>query len=161
VFRVNPGFEQEWPGASAGATEVVLNVIRAGDALAARVDELARQHGLPSSTSVIVLEVLRGAGEPLQPSEVARRCFLSRPALSSVMQTLEKRGQLTRAVHTEDRRRVRVEITPAGRAALERLLPELHRAEAEWISRVAEAERETLLRLISSVHAGLEDVPVS
>jgi DNA-binding MarR family transcriptional regulator len=159
VIRVNPGFEQEWPGASAGATEVVLNVIRAGDALAARVDELARQHGLPSATSVIVLEVLRGAGEPLQPSEVARRCFLSRPALSSVMQTLEKRGQLTRAVHTADRRRVLVEITPAGRAALERLLPELHRAEAEWISPVPAAEREALLQSIGAVQAGLEEVP--
>ena len=38
IFRVPPGFEQEWTGARADATEVVLNVIRAGEALSALVD---------------------------------------------------------------------------------------------------------------------------
>ena len=96
IFRVPPGFDQEWAGARADATEVVLNVIRAGEALSALVDSFVRERGLPSATALIVLEVLRGEGGPLAPSVVASRCFLSRPALSGVMDTLERRGLLRR-----------------------------------------------------------------
>ena len=156
VVRVGPGFEEEWPGSSADATEVVLNVVRAGEALTARVDSLVRRHGLPSATAMVVLEVLRGAGEPLQPSVVAERCFLSRPALSSVMQTLERRGYLTRRVHGEDRRRVLVDITAEGLATMARVLPELHRAEAEWLGPVPAEERERLLEALGAIQARMD-----
>jgi DNA-binding MarR family transcriptional regulator len=155
VIRVSPALEQEWPGSSASATEVVINLVRAGDALTSRVDALCRAHGLPSATAMIVLEVLRGAGESLQPSTVAERCFLSRPALSSVMETLERRGFLSRSMHTADRRRVQVSITEAGLAVMERLLPVLHRAEAEWIAPLSPAERERLLAVLADVQERL------
>src|SRR3954471_10913936 len=116
AIRVSPVLEQEWSGSSASATEVVINLVRAGDALTSRVDALCRAHGLPSATAMIVLEVLRGAGEPLQPSTVAERCFLSRPALSSVMETLERRGYLSRSMHTAGRRRGQGSPTGQGRA---------------------------------------------
>ena len=146
VFRVPPGFEAEWAGARADATEVVLNVIRTGEALAALVDSFVRQRGLPSSTALIVLEVLRGEGGPLAPSVVADRCFLSRPALSGVMDTLERRGFLLRYPDPADRRRALVEITGKGKEALERLLPELHRAEVSWTDGLSDAQKAALLR---------------
>jgi DNA-binding MarR family transcriptional regulator len=155
AIRVSPGLEQEWPGSSASATEVVINLVRAGDSLTSRVDALCRAYGLPSATAMIVLEVLRGAGESLQPSTVAERCFLSRPALSSVMETLERRGYLSRSMHTVDRRRVQVSITDEGLAVMERLLPALHRAEAQWIAPVSPAERERLLAVLADVQEGL------
>lgn len=151
AIRVSPAFEQDWPGSSASATEVVINLVRVADALTSRVDALCRAHGLPSATAMIVLEVLRGAGESLQPSTVAERCFLSRPALSSVMETLERRGYLSRSMHVADRRRVQVTLTDEGRAVMERLLPVLHRAEAEWIAPVPPAERERLLAVLADV----------
>jgi DNA-binding MarR family transcriptional regulator len=119
------------------------------------VDALCRVHGLSSATAMIVLEVLRGAGEALQPSNVAQRCFLSRPALSSVMETLERRGYLSRSMHTADRRQVQVSITDEGLAVMERLLPVLHRAEAEWIAPVSSAERERLLAVLADVQERL------
>ena len=155
TIRVSPGLEQEWSGSSASATEVVINLVRAGDALTSRVDALCRAYGLPSATAMIVLEVLRGAGEPLQPSPVAERCFLSRPALSSVMETLERRGYLSRSMHTADRRRVQVSVTDEGLAVMEGLLPVLHRAEAEWIAPVSPADRERLLAVLAQVQERL------
>ena len=155
AIRVSPAFEQEWPEASASATEVVINLVRVGDALTSRVDALCRAHGLPSATAMIVLEVLRGADEPLQPSTVAERCFLSRPALSSVMETLERRGYLSRSMHTTDRRRVQVAITDGGLAVMERLLPVLHRAEAEWIAPLSPSARKRLLAVLAEVQEQL------
>jgi DNA-binding MarR family transcriptional regulator len=158
IFRVNDGFEDEWPGARALATEVVLNVIRAGEALAGRVDALVRGYGLPSSTSLIVLEVLRGERGPLAPSVVADRCFLSRPALSSVMDTLERRGLIRRSAHPDDRRRALVEITPSGAAVMARLLPHLHRAEAQWVAALSERGQAELLRHLGRLQGHLDAI---
>lgn len=158
LVRVPEEFEAQWEGASASATEVVINLVRAGDVLTAVVDTLVRGHGIPSPTAMIVLEVLRGAGEPLHPSTVAERCFLSRPALSSVMDTLERRGFVRRDVHAEDRRRVLVSITENGRTALEGLLPELHRAEAEWVAPIAPEDRERLLGMLEVLQRQLAQV---
>jgi DNA-binding MarR family transcriptional regulator len=157
IFRVNPEFEDEWAGSSALATEVVLNTIRVGDALTRRVDAMVRSYGLPSSTALIVLEVLRGAGQPLQPSVIAERSFLSRPALSSVLDTLERRDLLRRAFHPEDRRRVLVEITHAGIDVMARVLPVLHRAEAEWIGGLSVRAKTDLLRQLGHLQRDLLD----
>jgi DNA-binding MarR family transcriptional regulator len=148
IIRVNDGFEAEWPGSRALATEVVLNVIWLGEALAARVDALVRGFGLPSATSLIVLEVLRGERGPLQPSVVAERCFLSRPALSSVLDTLERRGLVRRSSHPDDRRGSLVEITGTGVEVMTRLLPDLHRAEVAWTGALTERQQDALLRQV-------------
>lgn len=156
IVRVNEGFDDEWPGCSALATEVVINLVRAGDVLTARVDALARAYGLPSSTSLIVLEVLRGEGGALRPSVVADRCFLSRPALSSLLDTLERRGLIARTAHPGDRRSALVEITDAGVAAMGRLLPELHRAEVSWAAGLSERQQAILLRQLGLLQRHLQ-----
>src|SRR5207302_9796003 len=98
------------------------------------------------STALIVLEVLRGEGGPLAPSTVASRSFVSRPALSGVMDTLERRGLLRRAPDPHDRRRTLVEITPDGVRTLESLLPGLHQAEVSWTEGLSETQKAALLR---------------
>lgn len=159
ITRVPPGFEQEWAGARADATEIVLNVIRAGEAFNALVESFVRQRGLPSSTALIVLEVLRGEGGPLAPSVVASRSFTSRPALSGVMDTLERRGLLRRYPDPADRRGVLVEITPDGKDTLERLLPELHRAEVGWTGGLSGSQKADLLRGLGQLQHHLRADP--
>ena len=150
VHRVNPEFEDEWPGSRADATEVFVNLIRAGENLTALIEAFLRDHGLPSITALMVLEVLRGerkaTGAGLAPSVVADRSVVSRPALSGVMDTLERRGLLRRSPDPNDRRRAIVEITDDGMQALERLLPDLHRAEVEWTSGLSTTQKASLLR---------------
>ena len=150
LHRVNPEFEAEWPGSRADATEVFVNVIRAGETLTALIEGFLRDHGLPSVTALMVLEVLRGerkaTGAGLAPSVVADRSVVSRPALSGVMDTLERRGLLKRSPDPDDRRRAVVEITDEGVHTLERLLPELHRAEVEWTAGLSTTQKATLLR---------------
>jgi DNA-binding MarR family transcriptional regulator len=156
IVRVEPGFEDEWDGARADSTEVFINLIRAGDLANAIIESFVRERGLPSSTAFMVLEVVRGAGSPISPSEVASRAVMSRPALSGAMNTLEQRGLLLRSPDPTDRRRALVEITAKGRQVMEALLPELHRAEVEWTKSLSANQKETLLRELGRLYGDLK-----
>ena len=160
VHRVNPEFEREWKGARADATEVVINVIRVGERMSAVVESFVRAHGLPSITALQVLSVLWGdqnAGNRrgLAPSEIADRSVMSRPALSGVMDTLERRGLITRSPDPDDRRRALVEITNEGVELMTRLQPQLHQTEVEWTKALSPTQKASLLRELGRLYGHL------
>jgi DNA-binding MarR family transcriptional regulator len=155
-IRVHEGFERDWPGSRSLATEIVLNVVRTGMTLNARVDAIVREHGLPSATSLGVLEVLRAEGAPLQPSAIAQRLLSSRPALSGVLDTLQRRGFLQRQAHPDTGRGRLVEITPSGIDVLDRVLPLLHRAEASWMTSLSERQQQQLITSLGKLQADLD-----
>lgn len=66
-----------------------------------------------------VLEAL--LQKPHQPGELAEKFMVSPPTMSNTINTLEKRGWLTRTRSQNDRRVVYAEITPEGRAVLQRI----------------------------------------
>src|SRR5689334_16622021 len=71
--RMEPDFATMWPGASALATECVLNLGVLSEQMAAFGEALARQHRIPSRAAFNVLAILEGAGESLPPSTIAER----------------------------------------------------------------------------------------
>jgi DNA-binding MarR family transcriptional regulator len=104
---------------------------------ACEIDRELHQFGLGAS-DFEVLDVLAGdpqdGGCAFRVQELADRVHLSQSALSRLVARLEKEGLVDRDACSEDRRGVRVAITPAGReryararpghlAVLERMLP--------------------------------------
>jgi hypothetical protein len=55
---------------------------------------------------------------------------------------------------------VLVELTDSARAALANLVPRLHVAERTWLSAVRLPEQRTLLKLLESVQASLDQADV-
>lgn len=152
-IRLEGGFEEEWPGTSALATECVLNLTFLHERMAAFAEALIRRHGLPSLAAFNVLTVVQGAGEPLPPSTIAERMIVSRPTMTGILATLERRDLVRRLPHGGDRRMSLVEVTPEGCARLARLRPELHQAEKRWMGCLSEAEQRVLLRTIAKLQA--------
>jgi DNA-binding MarR family transcriptional regulator len=86
-----------------------------------RLARLMRQQtdtGL-SPTLLAALATVEAAG-PLTLGELACREQVAPPTITKAVTALEEQGFLSRTVDPGDRRVVRVEITPAGRALLER-----------------------------------------
>ena len=160
VYRVAEDFEREFEGGEAIATELLINAVRLGDLLMNLIDSFVRTRGLPSASSLQVMEVLRGefkvSGQGLSPSVVAARSLISRPALTGVMDTLERRGLLRREPEPSDRRRHYVEMTEAGRALMDELLPALHAAEAQWTRHIGTTQKQRLVRELGRVHAQVQ-----
>ncbi|MEV6962579.1 MarR family transcriptional regulator [Streptomyces sp. NPDC051207] len=91
------------------------------------LDRVLNQHGLCAS-DFEVLDVLAegrssdGAGS-YRVQEISERVHLSQSALSRLIARLERDGLVARCACPEDRRGVRVALTPRGRALHGRVLP--------------------------------------
>jgi DNA-binding MarR family transcriptional regulator len=156
--RVGDDFEDEYPGASALATECFANLFHAGNLLMELHDRHTRENYQLSPSARQVLAVVEGAGEPLEPSVIAARVLITRGSMTSILDTLEKRGLVQRVPHPDDRRRLLVEITPDAQTILDELLPALHARERDVItSALSTTEQRELLRLIAKLqHAALD-----
>src|SRR6476659_4199629 len=84
---------------------------------ACEIDRELHQYGLGAS-DFEVLDVLAGGdaedGCSFRVQELADRVHLSQSALSRLVARLEKDGLVTRGMCQEDRRGVRVSLTPKG-----------------------------------------------
>lgn len=69
--------------------------------------------------------------------------------IKGVVDRLKARDFVTLARHEEDKRRLVVSLTPAGRSAVERLLPLAAAITAETIAPLSARETETLMRLLA------------
>lgn len=79
--------------------------------------KLARETGLTTPQLVVVRAVARSQGPTV--SEIARTVSLSQATATTLLNTLETKGLISRQRSEEDRRRVYVHLTDAGKALLE------------------------------------------
>ena len=99
-----------------------------------------------------VLAVVEGAGQPLEPTVIAERLVVTTGSMTSLLDNLEKRGLIRRLPHPDDRRKLRVDITPAAQAIVDELLPALHAREREVIgAALTPTEQRSLLRSLAKL----------
>lgn len=91
----------------------VVGLLRTNDLFQYRFGQLFREYGL-TQPQYNVLRILRGEGAPLPCLEIAARMITVVPAITSLIDKLEKRGLVTRERCTEDRRVWYVALTEAG-----------------------------------------------
>jgi len=111
------------------SARVFVSLQKTADALALEAEQLLKPHGL-TGTQYNVLRILRGA-EPagLPCSAIGERMISHDPDMTRLLDRMEKRGLITRARQTDDRRVVKARITRAGLALLKSLdqpVRELH-----------------------------------
>jgi DNA-binding MarR family transcriptional regulator len=84
--------------------------------------------------------------------------FVSKAAVSQTLGSLEKKGCVERAIDRDNRRRIVITLTDAGRAALENSTAALDKLAADLISRFGEAKTGELIRLVNSFAALVEEL---
>jgi DNA-binding MarR family transcriptional regulator len=109
---------------SASANECIVGIVRAGEAFVALANRALSGYQL-SPAARQALAVLDGAGEPLSPTEIARRLIVTTASVTSLLDTLERRGLVERRPDPADRRRLLVAITPPAQAMVRQYVPEV------------------------------------
>ena len=108
-----------------------------------------KQIGKHAQGECFVLRCLARSPKPLLPSDLIAMTQSSTARIAVVLNTLEKKGYITRAIDPADRRRVLVSLTSVGaeyvrsirqqlRQRMQRLLAELGEADAEEYLRITE-----------------------
>ncbi|QDU04629.1 HTH-type transcriptional regulator MgrA [Gimesia chilikensis] len=127
--------------------EAILNILRTSDQLQNRLGKMFREYGLTSS-QYNVLRILRGEGKPLPSLEIASRMVQVVPAITGLIDRLEKQGLVRRKRCQKDRRVVYVEITSEGKDLLDEMDAPLSALHGELLGHLAEDELHELNRLL-------------
>ena len=140
-------FRAEFPGANPLANQAMRNVVRLSDVLVGAVNRRLGDHGLHLATAQ-ALSVLEGADHPLTPNQIGEHLHLTSGTVTTVIDSLEKRGLVERSPHPEDRRKVLVSITKDGRALVDRYLPEAVAIQTAMLAGLDDDELGTLNELL-------------
>ena len=126
---------------------VVQDIFRAAAALRSRLEADALQaEGLTwSSFTMLFCRWVWGPGET---RVVAERLGVSRPTVSGVTDTLERRGLVERRAHADDGRRRTLALTAAGEHTFEELFPRFNAEESLACDGLDTEERVRLAALL-------------
>jgi MarR family transcriptional regulator, 2-MHQ and catechol-resistance regulon repressor len=99
-----------------------------------------------------VLRILRGVHPDGHPrGEIARRMIHPSPDVTRMLDRLVRQGVVARSRNPDDRRESIATITRDGLSLLERVDPELHRAQLQFTSTLSEPELRRLSRLCDAL----------
>ena len=134
--------------------EAMLNIVRTGDQFQNRFGKLFREFGLTGSQHN-VLRILRGEGRPMQCLEIRRRMIQVVPAMTGLLDRLEKDGFVTRTRCEKDGRVIYVDLTAKARSVLQQIdapLTDLYRA---CLGHLSQTELKQLSALLEKARQSL------
>ncbi len=134
--------------------ETLVNLLRIGDQLDNRLSRLFRESGLTLSR-FNVLRILVLADRPLTCGEIGERMIHIVPAITSLVDHLEKQALVERQRCVEDRRVVYVRVTPAGRELCQSAMAPLAEIEQRLLSKLNCSELKTLSGLLDKVRESI------
>jgi DNA-binding MarR family transcriptional regulator len=158
VITLDDDFAEEFPGADPSAVAAAANLVRTGQAMLEEINRHRAGVTSLSPSACQVLAVLDGAGEPLSSTEIADRLVITTASMTSLLDTLERRGLVRRLAHPQDRRKVLVKVTREGQQTIDEVLPVVHTAQTVAMASLSERERSTLIRLLGRVQDHLAEI---
>ena len=96
--------------------------------------------------------------EDFRISEVMEFLSVTKPAVSQMLNNLEKKGYVTRQISESDRRRIKVSLTESGSETVERLTDYFDRGLAETANRIGEDDITRLIGLLDRVESVYESI---
>jgi len=132
---------------------VFISLHKTADSLGVEAEQLLKPHGL-TGTQYNVLRILRGAEpEGLPCRAIGERMISHDPDMTRLLDRLEKRGLISRARQTDDRRVIKTRISPAGLALLKSLDQPVRELHKRQFHHLPAARLKTLAKLLEEVRA--------
>jgi len=138
------------PAANLDAMEFGLTLVRAGNRLQQDLETHVHRRAGMTWAAFRILFVIRSVGKT-SPRQVAHLSSISAASVSSVLNTLERYGMITRTRSESDGRGITLSLTDEGERAVTELFIRNNRRAAEWASMFTDAERKTLISLLRRV----------
>jgi DNA-binding MarR family transcriptional regulator len=96
---------------------------------------------------MIVLHFIERRDCPVKPSEISRAVQRTTARVAATLNSLEKKGLVTREIDENDRRRILVKLTPAGRKMVEEKHRNVVRMVSTMLSMLGEEDAREFVRI--------------
>lgn len=126
-----------------------IALLRAREAVMSQVRPMLAQYGM-TEQQWRVIRVLDEAGT-LDATEVAQRAYILAPSLTRMIRSLLERGLITTQPGKTDKRRVLLDIAPAGRALIRQVQPDSQRIYEQIEASYGRERLELLLDLLNEL----------
>jgi DNA-binding MarR family transcriptional regulator len=134
--------------------EVVISLLRTNELFQYRFSRLYREYGL-TQPQYNILRILRGEGRELPSLEIAARMISVVPAITNLLDKLEKRGWVRRERCDSDRRVWHVRLTEDGSKLLDELDEPNLAMHERLVGHLTATERTQLLALLEKARASV------
>ncbi len=139
------------PEFDASACFAFLHLLKTGHELLSLDSQVLSSLGTRQGRFSLLM--LADKDHPPTAAELSDDTGVTRATITGLLDGLEREGLIERRTDSEDRRAVRVHLTPLGSALLEKVKP----AYCQWFSQVVanldENERQQLVRLLTKIQA--------
>lgn len=132
------------------STKLFFNLLRMGNRLSKDFEGAIRQRADLSFAGYQLMFTLKAVGE-LNSNELARLAGASTASMSSLLNTMERKGLVKRTADTVDRRRTIIALTEKGDSMFESLYLGNRDRELAWSEGLTRKEAATLSRLVEKL----------
>lgn len=161
AIEVGPGFRREFPGCDPVAAQTIANLVRTATEALGEIDRRRRIYADLSASGFEALAVLDGADRPLTGTEIASHLLVTTASITSLLDTLTRRGYVEREPHPHDRRKTLISLTDTGRDLVDAMLPTVHTAATQLLDGLTRAELETVVAVCTHVRTRIEQLSQS
>ncbi|HEU5127374.1 MAG TPA: MarR family transcriptional regulator [Glycomyces sp.] len=160
VDRIIEQWHRERPDLELQSMAVFGRIHRISQKLRAMLTEAREEYGLGRG-EFDVLASIRRSGAPfvLSPKQISATLMLSSGGLTGRLDKLESAGYVERLPDPEDRRGLKVKMTPAGRTAIDAAVRAGLDVQDEALAVLDADERRLLDALLRKLHTAFEDQP--
>lgn len=134
--------------------EAMLNLLRTSDRFQNRFGRLFREFGLTAS-QYNVLRILRGEGKPTPVLEIAERMIQVVPAITGLIDRLEKQGLVKRERCQNDRRVIYVALMDEARTLLAKMDKPVIELHARVMGHLSRQELRQLIELLEKARSSV------
>lgn len=125
-------------------------------AVRARLDELLKPADV-TALQYTALTVLERRGR-LSAAQLARNSFVTAQSMADMVRVLSRKGLISRAPDPSDRKRLLIELTPAGREFLDEFRDDVAELDRRMTGSLTARQRAALSRSLNECRAALQSL---
>ena len=120
-------FAERYPDADVTAISSFLYLLRVATDLSTALDTCLTKHDLLQGRWWVLILLMREDSLTSTPSLLAEKIGVSRATMTGLLDGLAQSGLVERVFAKQDRRSVQIQLTPAGQAKLDVVMPDYYK----------------------------------
>lgn len=148
-------FAERYPDADVTGISSFLYLLRVATDLSTALDTCLSKHDLLQGRWWVLILLMREDSLTSTPSLLAEKIGVSRATMTGLLDGLAQSGLVERVFAKHDRRSVQIQLTPAGQAKLDVVMPDYYKRLRQCMRGLDEDKRQQLQQLLGLVNMGI------